>query len=55
MTKIGDPSLLATTKALDHLLDNCSDGFFAAVEDTRVGVALENLALLLSDSVSFLG
>ena len=55
MTKVGNPTLLTTTKALYHFLDHCGDGFLTAVKNTRVGVSLKNLALLLSNGVSLLG
>ena len=42
MAKIGYPTLLSASKALDHVLNRLRNVFVGTVENTRVSVALED-------------
>lgn len=55
VTEVCDPPLFATTEPLDHFLDHACNGFVTAIKHTRICIALQYLALSLSDSICFLG
>ena len=55
MTKVRNPSLLATTESSDHLLHDLCDGLPAAVQNARVRITLQNLALCLRNLVCLRG